>query len=427
MLAWNEFLSQLERELGAHVVDEWLRPLRILQFDAANLYLEAEHSFQIHWFEEHIRPRLKKEFLNNNLRPITVHLKSASQQPPKTSRPPAPSSTYAIKPDPLENDFTFEHFFSSEDNIIPYRLLKELHSPSLALGTFNPLFLYGPKHSGKTHLLMAAAHALSPHKRVFFVRAETFTDHVVQAIRLGAMQAFRQAYRDIDVLIVDDIHIFAKKNATQEEFFHTFNTLHTLGRQIILSANTAPTSLPNIEERLISRFEWGLSTSIKPFTDLKQILQRKALLWRLSVHSAVYDFLIENIPSRAIQALQALALRSHETHIDLSSAQKLLQDFLAREKQEAVTPQQIIQSIASHFGIKAEDLLGKAQTKEFALPRQIAMYACRHQLNMPFQAIGKLFNRDHSTVMGSVKQIQQGIDEKRQDLLQALGLRPKPR
>ncbi|HAB99754.1 MAG TPA: chromosomal replication initiation protein, partial [Parachlamydiales bacterium] len=247
-----------------------------------------------------------------------------------------------------------------------------------------------------------AAHALQPKKKVFFVRAETFTEHVVQAIRLGTMQNFRQTYRDIDVLIVDDVHIFAKKNATQEEFFHTFNTLHTSGKQIILSANAAPSLLTDIEPRLISRFEWGLSASLEPSPQKKEILERKAQLWKLNLHPATFDFLLKEIPPQAIKALQALALRADHVHIDPVLARKYLKDFLSREEELLLKPEHIIQQIATHFGIKPEDLLSKSQTREFALPRQIAMYACREKLKMPYQAIGELFDRDHSTVMSSV-------------------------
>lgn len=418
MLAWDAFLTQLEKELGASVIKEWLRVLRVVQFDAANLYLEAENSFQITWFEEHIRPRLKSKFVNNNLRPISVHLRLKT---PKIAAAPIetiPKSSYEIHPDPLESELTFQEFLPSSSNVIAHKFLQELSLVPSSLGTFNPLFIYGPKNSGKTHLLMATAEALQKKKKVFFVKAETFTEHVVQAIRLGMMQTFRQIYREIEVLIVDDVHIFAKKNATQEEFFHTFNTLHTAGLQIILSANAPPSQLKDIEPRLISRFEWGLCTAIDAPQNLKAILEHKARLWKLSLPSLVFDFLMEEIPSKPIEALQVLALRGGSSHIDLPIARHLLKDWISQEQKEALTAQLILQKIASHFGIKPDDLLGKSQTRECALPRQIAMYACRDFLKMPFQSIGEFFGRDHSTVMASIKQIQEG--EKKQDLIETM-------
>ncbi len=420
MLAWDAFLSELDRELGANIVSEWLRPLRTLRFDAANLYLEAENSFQIHWFEEHIRPRLKNRFINNNLRPIAVHLSLASLAVPEKKTSPLQKNFAQIHPDPLEADFTFKTFLPSENNLIAHGLFEQLASGSLPLGAFNPLFIYGPKGSGKTHLLTAMARVLEPHKKVFFVKAETFTEHVVQAIRSGAMQMFRQIYREIEVLIVDDVHLLAKKNATQEEFFHTFNTLHTSGLQIFLSANAAPFQLDDIEPRLISRFEWGLSTALKEPQNIREILELKAKNWTLSVPSAVFEFILQELSSKPIEALQVLALRSKQTRIDLASAKNLLKDLVVREAATSITADLIIQKVAELFDIRPEDLLGKSQAREFVLPRQIAMYGCRELLKMAFQAVGKLFGRDHSTVMASVKQVQKGLEEKNRDLIEAM-------
>lgn len=420
MLAWNAFLDELDHALGAPVVNEWLRALRVSSFDAANLYLEAENSFQIHWFEEHIRPRLKAKFVNNNLRPISVHLKLASPAASSKKTASLPKEGLQIRPDLLEADFTFKEFLPSENNGIAHELFQQIASGALPLSTFNPLFLYGPKGSGKTHLLTAIAHVLQPHKKVFFVKAETFTEHVVQSIRFGSMQLFRQIYREMEVLIVDDVHLFAKKNATQEEFFHTFNTLHTSGLQIFLSANAPPSQLEDIEPRLISRFEWGLSTALGSPKNIREILELKARLWKLSIPTAVFEFILQEISSKPIDALQALALRAGQTRIDLANAKNVLKDFIFREKEESLTTEQIIQTVAKHFGIRPEDLLGKSQAREFALPRQLAMYCCRNLLKMAFQAVGKLFDRDHSTVMSSVKQIQKGLDEKKQDLTDAM-------
>ena len=415
MLVWDEFLTQLEQELGPQVVDEWLRPLRVIQFDAANLYLEAANTFQINWFEEHIRPQLKKRLVNNNSRPIRVHLSIPGSLPKQKSKFDNPS--YEIKEDPLERDYTFSNFLSTP---IAYKLLNELTSGTLPLSTFNPIYLYGPKNAGKTHLLMATAFEFKKQKKVFFVKAETFTEHVVQAIRLGKMQEFRQAYRDIDLLIMDNVHIFSRKSATQEEFFHTFNTLHTLGKQIILSANVPPSQLVDIEPRLISRFEWGITLALEPTDHMKEILELKANLWGLKVDPEVIDFLLTEIPSKPIEALQAIAIRSNHSKIERAAARILLKDFLTQELEKQLTPTQIVKAIASHFGIKSEDLLGKSQMREFAFPRQVAMYACREKLKMPFQKIGELFGRDHSTVMTSVKQIQKGVEEKKRDLLDAM-------
>jgi chromosomal replication initiator protein len=403
MRAWEQFLSTLEEELGKGPVQEWLRPLKLVRFDAANIYLGPADSFQTSWFEEHVRPKLKDRLCNNNGRTIEVHLLTTDAVKDK-GRLEAPPRLSLI-PDALDPHLTFENFLAHTENLIAQKLLSETSC------SFNPIFLYGPKGSGKTHLLTAAAHAWKANgKRVFFAKAEKFTEHVVQAIRLNLMQEFRRAYREIDVLIIDDIHIFSKKTATQEEFFHTFNTLHTAGLQIVLSANAAPSHLSEIEPRLISRFEWGIPIALsKPPID--QVLAKKAALWNMDLPPSLSSFLLESF-SDPLVALQALALRAKQTPT-LDGAKKLLIDLLEKEKQVLITPETLLKEIAGRYGVKTEDLLGKSQTREHVLPRQIAMFLCRNQLKMAYQKIGELFGRDHSTVMSSVKLVQKGIDEKK--------------
>lgn len=392
MEAWQQFLSQLEQELGPEVVKKWVP--KLLRFDAANIFLEARDSFQISWFEEHIRPRLKG-LTNNNQRPIKVHLTAEKKSPPKKEE----GRILTFHADPLDPEMTLENFLPSPENLVVYKLLTET-SP------FNPIYLYGPKGTGKTHLLMGAASALQKSgKRVLFVRSETFTGHVVQAIRLGQMQDFRKVYRAIDVLIVDDIDVFSRKNATQEEFFHTFNTLHTSGRLILLSAEVPPMQLNEIEPRLISRFEWGISLGLQK-GDMRQILQKKGALWKLTLSDELLDFLLTSFPRDPILALQALALRSKGAPLTRLLAERLLKDLLEKEQQKALTFEKIVKAVAAHYGITSEDLLGKSQIREYVMPRQVAMYLCREKLKLPFQKIGELFGRDHSTVMSSVKQIQ---------------------
>jgi chromosomal replication initiator protein len=258
MQAWDDFLNAEEHRLGKEVAAKWLRSLRVIRFDACNLYLEAKDPFQIRWFEEHVRPGIQTRLQNNNSHPIKVHLKAASTEPSE-KKPPKKKwepSLLKITSDPLDSFATFEHFAADGNNQIPYQLLYNLEQ-----GSFNPIFLHGPTGSGKTHLLMAMA--AKTKQKVLFVNAETFTEHVVQAIRLGWMQEFRNAYRKVDLLIIDDIHLFAKRTATQEEFFHTFNALNLEKKQIVLSSALPPHLLQGIEERLISRFEWGITLCLE--------------------------------------------------------------------------------------------------------------------------------------------------------------------
>jgi chromosomal replication initiator protein len=405
MREWQQFLSALEQELGSEVVKKWIP--QMIRFDAGNIYLEAKDSFQASWFEEHVRPRLKG-FVNHNQRPIKVHLLLEKKESPK----PQETRTLSFNPDPIDPEMTLENFIPDPSNLVAYKLLLE-NSP------FNPLYLSGPPGSGKTHLLMGAAIALKKMgKKVFFIRAETFTEHVVQAIRLGQMQEFRKVYRDIDALLIDDIHIFSRKAATQEEFFHTFNTLHTIGRPIVLSANVTPSHLQEIEPRLISRFEWGISLEIGKTPPLP-ILEKKAALWKMDLSKELIAWLIERFKN-PILALQALAFRCKGSPPTLLMAERLLKDLLEKEQEIAITPEKIVKSTASHYGITSEDILGKSQMREVALPRQVAMYLCRQKLNLPYQKIGEIFSRDHSTVMSSIKQIQKALEEKKIDSIEFL-------
>jgi len=278
-----------------------------------------------------------------------------------------------------------------------------------------------------------AHHFREKGENALFVGADTFTEHVVNAIRSGEMQAFRKAYRHVDALIVDDVHVFSRKSATQEEFFHTFNALHTSGKQIILSSHLAPQQLEDIEPRLISRFEWGLSLHLEKLSqeELKQVLRQRCKIMDFPLQESVFSFLLEhfgNNQKNMLRALDALILREHlnalkkkpTTVLDLSTAQEHLAKLLEEEKKRAITPDRIIASVANFYGIRSEDILGKSQTQECSLPRQLAMYLCRTELKLPFIKIGQIFSRDHSTVMTGVKQIQKSAKEHHQEIAGAL-------
>ncbi len=407
MQAWDNFLQKLEKKLGKGAVDQWIRALEITGFDARNLYLQTNDPLKITWFNEYVLPYLKNGLLNNNNREVRVHLRLSFAKEKQTSKEEKTSSFHIVS-DRLDPELTFANFLVSPENQMAYTLLHELSNSE-----FNPLFLYGGKHTGKTHLLTSVAHSLQEKgKKAFYVRAETFTSHVVQAIRLGRMLEFRKIYRNIDVLLVDGVDFFAKKTATQEEFFHTFNALQTIGKQIILSASSPPSTLPEIEQRLLSRFEWGISLEVKA-ANPRQILEKKASLWNLSYSEELLSYLAETFSKDPLVAMQALTLRTKgKSSLTPKSAAEFLQDLIAKKEADTLNIEKIISKIAHHFGVKIEDILGKSQAREHAQPRKIAMFLAREKLKMPFQKIGKIFGRDHSTVMSSVRQVQKGIDEK---------------
>lgn len=451
MQAWDQFLAQLDLEYGQETVSRWLRTLKVLRFDACNIYLEAQDSFQLLWFDEHIRSKLG-QLVNNNQKPIKVHLALHEPivQAPRKRKTVAtnPQTSFQIFFDELDPTCSLDDFVVSEDNKVAHKVLEELtsrlveakvqamssfsgHKPAIERAFLNPVFLYGQSGSGKTHLLMAVAQKLRRvgYKAVY-ARSELFTEHVVKAIRVGEMSHFRNTYRNADVLLIDDVQVFGRKNATQEEFFHTFNTLHTEGKQIILSSNVVPQALQFIEPRLISRFEWGIVLPLTPAhkKELCRILEQKALAYQYPVSLRTIEFLADSFatnPKSAVKALEALMLRSHmnksgqKTHLPLNAVKALLADLIETEKASALSTTRIIEAVAEHYSLPLEDIVGKSQARECVLPRQLAMHLCRELLKVPYMKIGDLFQRDHSTVMSAIRQVQKQMSLPGNDLTTA--------
>lgn len=424
MQLWENFLQTLEKRFGSSNVEKWLRPLIISRFDACNIYLQAEDSFQILWIEEHILPFAKDNFKNNNGHAVKIHIALPYQKKEVVESRSLHPDIVEFKPDLILPHMMIEQYVPTSQNKISYQIFCKLLGYNIEKASFeestfdkfNPIFLYGPTGSGKTHLLMAAAAFFQIRgQKVFFAKAETFTEHVVHAIRSGNMQSFRSAYRENDVLIIDDVQIFGRKNATQEELFHTFNTLHTAGKQIILSANLNPRLLEYIEERLISRFEWGITLPLEKPTELSilpEILTKRANLYQLHLKKNLSDYLLKHFqtPTLLSTALETLVKNNPQKHLELSQVEPSLALLLEAEMKDSLTPDKILEAVAQAFGIKKEDILSKSQSRESTLPRQITMYLLRQQLKLPFMKIGDILHRDHSTVMSAIKQITKGIE-----------------
>ncbi len=430
MRAWQEFIAEQEKVLGPETARRWLRTLRVIDFDAGNLYLSAKDSFQVMWFKEHIKAKLATDLVNESGRPIKVHIAVGQRAaPPKKQKKEDEAQKSAPKEfeltfDTLNPQTTFDTFVAPEEEALTLKVLSDLsgangQEPTMELATFNPIFISGPSGSGKTHLMMATAHALRKRKiNALYARAETFTEHVVGAIRNGEMHRFRNAYRNAEVLLIDNIQVLSRKAATQEELFHTFNTLHVAGKQIILAANVAPQELQHVEPRLVSRFEWGIAlhTTTPTREQIEKILTSKLAALDYSLEPKVRDFLLEYFGASTValtRALEALILRSHlestRGALTVPVATSLLEDLLREERRHVLTPDRIVSSVAEHFGIHSDDILGKSQRRECASPRKIAMYLCRKSLYMPYVKIGDQFGRDHSTVMTSVRGIETAL------------------
>ncbi len=424
MKIWEDFLHSSEKSLGKEIVEKWLRPLQIARFDAGNLYLEAQNTFQIIWFEEHIRKRIPKGLSTGNDRPVKVHLglgtplPSQKQQPRLKRNDPSPQNLLRHYDSlPIDPTATLSSFIPVEGNRLAIKVIEEILKGASG---FNPLYIVGPSGSGKSHLLQAIAMGFqNKKKKVIYTHAETFTDHLVSALRATDMAAFRATYRSCDVLIVEDVHLFSKKSATQEEFFHTFNTLHTEGKEIVLCSTLTPQELVQVEPRLISRFEWGIVVPLETIDkkDYGEILKKKMAALKVNFPQKVPTFLLELFPSSPkalVKAFNTLLLRTKGgsdgyDNLTLPSLKRILSDLLIEEDRHHVTPPRVLSTVAEHFGMRIEDLTGKGQRRDLILPRQMAMYICREILKLPYTKIGDLFKRDHSTVMSALKQLHKEL------------------
>ena len=320
----------------------------------------------------------------------------------------------------LNPRYTFDTFVVGKSNDFAHAAaVAVVKSPGLA---YNPLFLYGGVGLGKTHLMHAIGHAvkeMNPSARIVYVTSEMFTNDMIEAVRAGKNVEFRQRYRNVDLLMIDDIQFIAGKQAVQEEFFNTFNTLHNAGKQIVISSDRPPKEIKALEERLSSRFEWGLVADIQA-PDLETrtaILRNRAQNEHVEVGDDIINYIAENIVDNirklegSLNRVIAYA-RLKRMPITLNLAKEAIRDMLPQKKEIIVTPERIRETVAEYYSIQVEHLLSQRRDKEVVLPRQIAMYFCHTLLSLPYKQIAGLFDRDdHTTAISACKKIAQMIDE----------------
>lgn len=411
MKEWENFLQRQENIFGKTTIDQWLRTLTIQKFDACNLYLQAKDFFQINWFEEHIRNIAKNEFFNANGRLIKIHLQIATDI---TALHEKEESFFPF--DKLDTSSTFDNFISSKENESTLGILKKiLVNLSAQKSVVTPIYLYGPSGSGKTHLMMGFAKLCQGYNyRVCYVKAETFSAHVVSAIRLGKMREFRMLYRLVDILLIDNIHYISGKISTEEELFHTFNELHNRQKLIIFSSHIPPYLLQDMEDRLVSRLEWGLLLYINSLfsEDLHTLAKQTCKNLFLNINDAGIQFLCEQFSNAYFLTLacNALALRlSNEvaSPISLDTIKQITKDLIHKQKRSSLDYEKILTEVSRFYEIPKKDIVGRSQQKESVIPRQVAMYLCRDILELTYSQIGRIFSRDHTTVMATIKRIQQ--------------------
>ena len=317
----------------------------------------------------------------------------------------------------LNSKYRFDTFVVGGNN-------KFAHSASLAVAespgvAYNPLYLYGGAGLGKTHLMHSIGHFIlnqNPDMKVLYVTSEQFTNEVIESIRSGnaaKMNKLREKYRTVDVLLVDDVQFIIGKESTQEEFFHTFNVLHSAGKQIILSSDKPPKEMETLEERFRSRFEWGLTADIQPpdYETRMAILKKNAENYNKEIQEEIFQYIATNIKSNirelegAFNKVIAFS-KLNKVEITLDNVQETLKDIISPDVVKQVTPQLIIDVVAEHFGISPEDIVSKRRNSEFVQPRQICMYLCRHLTEESLQNIGKaLGKKDHTTVIHGIDKI----------------------
>jgi chromosomal replication initiator protein len=426
--AWKRLLEEARRELPEATIRTWLEPAVPLALENGRLVLGAPDQFAAEWNDTKHAPVLARaaERIFGTPTPVVFRVMEDRQQrpqmdffvAPKLAPAPAGATT------PLNERYTFETFVVGKSNELA---AAAAHAVAEAPGrTYNPLFIYGATGLGKTHLMQAIAHAVlrrNPEWRLLFVGAEQFINEVIESIQARTMPEFRRRYRnDIDLLLVDDVHFLEGKEMTQDEFFHTFNALFEGRKQMVLTSDRPPKEIPGLEDRLISRFEWGMVADIGQ-PDLEHriaILRKKAHQdhLELTIPDDVLRFIAEHIRSSVrelegciIKLLLFASLKNREVTIEL--AREALADKIRQGEESAfpgpATPSidRVQEVVARRWGVTPEGLRSKARTKTLTIPRQIAMYLARNMLGMQLVEIGQAFGgRDHSTVIHSVDKVE---------------------
>jgi chromosomal replication initiator protein len=418
---WTTILKRLEDRLDPKELKTWFAPTRQVAFengvDSPALTISVPNRLFAEWIESRHGELLSREAEAAGLPGLAFRFEAASAPPPAPETPaaaPAPPRDLVLNP-----RFTFETFVVGSSNQFAHAAARAVaESPSRS---YNPLFLYGGVGLGKTHLMHAIAHEILrrlPGARVAYLSAERFLNDLINALRFEKMHEFKRRYRELDVLLMDDVQFIAGKDSTQEEFFHTFNALHEAQRQIVVTSDALPKEIPTLEERLRSRFEWGLIADIQP-PDLEMkvaIIRKKAAAEKMEVPNDVALFIagtvksnVRELEGRLNRVIAFSSLTGRRLSVEL--ARETLKDIVGTEENRAV-PSEIIKTVAAHYGLRVSDLKARSNAKPIAFPRQVAMYLCRKLTGLSYPEIGRLFNdKHHSTVMHSVEKIERLVED----------------
>ena len=415
---WDRLLASLEDHLPPQALANWIRPARLLGYHDNRLELAVPNKFARQYIEQHYLGTLQAAAaaLLGARTHVVLTIDRSLPAPPPSTPAPGPAAPAAAA---LDARYTFETFVvGSSNQFAQAACLAVAEHPSAA---YNPLFIYGGVGLGKTHLLHAIGHRLTqshPQIRVQYLSTEKFTNELIGAIRYDKTQEFRQRYRTMDLLLIDDVQFLSGKERTQEEFFHTFNDLHESRRQIVLSSDRSPKEIPEIEERLRSRFEWGLIADIQPpdFETRVAILKKKAELDRLPLPDDVAYFIATKVKSNIRELEGSLVLirafctlSGRELSLDL--AQEVLANIWGPDERR-IAIEDIQRRVAEVFTVRPQDLRAKTRIKAVAFPRQVAMYLTRQLTSDSYADIGRGFGgKDHTTVLHAVQKIEALLQE----------------
>ncbi len=410
----------------------WLQGMRPVAMHDSLVILAVPNEFTRDRVESRLRPVIEHQFSDFYSRPIRLAIDVdptiADEEPspldeePPEPEPPVTRASAGRNGDRLNPKYSFETFVIGNSN-------RFAHAAAIAVAeapgkAYNPLMIYGDSGLGKTHLLHAVGHYIRNYfdrVKVKYVSTEELTNDFINAVSDNRTAEFRRQYRDVDVLLIDDIQFLEGKIQTQEEFFHTFNTLHTAQKQIVLTSDRPPKALEALEPRLRSRFEWGLMTDIQP-PDLETriaILRKKAAAERLTAGPDVLEFIASKIQTN-IRELEGALIRVtafaslNRQEVDLALAEVVLRDLIPEGAETQISSTAIMTHVADYFGITVEELCGQSRTHVLVTARQIAMYLCRELTDLSLPKIGQLFGgRDHTTVMHADRKIRQLLRERR--------------
>lgn len=424
---WNNVLSQVEQKISKPSFETWLKSTKLLSYAGSNVTIAAPNSFARDWLENHyvhLITGILTELTGEDLYIKFVVPKDQEMEDYNMPVVPKPAikqnDQQDISPGMLNPKYTFDTFVIGSGN-------RFAHAASLAVAeapakAYNPFFIYGGVGLGKTHLMHAIGHYVlehNPNAKVVYLSSEKFTNEFINSIRDNKTIEFRNKYRNVDVLLIDDIQFLAGKESTQEEFFHTFNTLHEESKQIVISSDRPPKEIPTLEDRLRSRFEWGLITDIAP-PDLETriaILRKKAKAEGLDIPNEVMLYIANQIDSN-IRELEGALIRvvaySSLVNQDISPelAATALKDIMPNPKQRTISILDIQNAVGEHYSIRLEDFTAKKRTKSIAFPRQVAMYLSRELTQFSLPKIGEEFGgRDHTTVIHAHEKISKMLKD----------------